>query len=427
MPDPTKGLRVRRRSAQTSARLAAGPVDPQDARHAAQVELAVQARESADAAMLSDALLLEDTAQRLHAQVTDALPFGQPGRLGRGRSSLRTGFAVTIGGLIAVALALAVRAVASQLLLIVVAAFIAIGLEPAVEWLRNRGMRRSVAVALIVLGGVGLLAAFLAAAAPPIVSEAHALVTHAPDYLRQLEDRHTTIGRLNTSWHLEARARELARSQLSLTSFGGLLSVGATVLSYTFQLIIVLVLVIYFLADFPGIKRAAYRLAPLPRRPRIGLLGDEIISRTGGYVLGNLFTSLIATIAQYAVLRILGVPFALALAVLVGLFDLVPLVGSTIAGILVTTVTLATVSVTAGIINIVFTVLYRLFEDYVLSPRILARTVEVKPAVTIISVLLGGSLLGIEGALIAVPVAAAIQLIVTEVVYPRADTAGTSR
>ena len=435
MPDRAAQLRARlARNAATRRRLtsrAAGSAAAAAAANAV-VRPAVTAREalaqhSADAAMLSDALLLEDAAQRLHAQVSDLLPFGRPSAVGSGRSSLRTGFSVTVGGLLAIGLALALRAVASELLLIVVAAFIAIGLEPAIDWLTVHGMRRSYAVALIVAGGAGLLVAFLAAAAPPILSEANALIAHAPDYLHQLQDKHTTIGQLNSSWHLEERARELARSQLSLNSFGGLLSVGATVVSYTFQLIIVLVLVIYFLADFPGIKRAAYRLAPLPRRPRIGLLGDEIITRTGGYVLGNLFTSLVATVAQYAVLRLLDVPFALALAVLVGLFDLVPLVGSTIAGILVTTVTLATVSVTAGVINIVFTVLYRLFEDYVLSPRILARTVEVQPAVTIVAVLLGGALLGIEGALIAVPVAAAIQLIVTEVVYPRADTAGTSR
>jgi predicted PurR-regulated permease PerM len=382
-----------------------------------------RAAEAASAALHSDALLLEEQAQRLHAQVTEARPFGVPsGTSAGGRSAIRTGFTVTTGGLIALAVGLGVRRVASELMLIIVAAFIAIGLEPAVALLTRRGMRRSYAVAVIIVGGLGLLAAFLAAAAPPIVSEAQQLVRHSPDYLRQLQDKHTTIGRLNASWHLVDRVQALTDRALSLKAFGGLLGAGALVLSYTFQLVIVLVLVIYFLADFPGIKRAAYRLAPLERRPRVGLIGDEIIARTGGYVLGNLFTSLIATVAQYVVLRTLDVPFALALAVLVGLFDLVPLVGSTIAGVVVTTVTLATVSTTAALINVVFTVVYRLFEDYVLSPRILARTVEVKPAVTVIAVLLGGALLGVEGALIGVPVAAAIQLVVTQVVYPRTDS-----
>lgn len=376
------------------------------------------------AALAADSLLLDDDAQRLHAQASSSLPFGIPG-IGRPRgASVRTGFLVAFGALLAVGLGRIVLAAASELLLIVVAAFIAIGLEPAVDWLVRRGLRRAFAVALIVITGIGLTASFLAVALPPILKEGTQLIQHAPDYLHQLQNQHTTIGRLNNAWNLESRLRSLAQSQLSFNSVGGLLNAGRTVLSYTLQVIIVIVLVIYFLADFPGIKRAAYRLAPLPHRPRLGLLGDEIISRTGGYVLGNLFTSLVATAAQYVVLRILGVPFALALALLVGVFDLVPIIGSTIAGAVVTTVTLATVSVTAAVVNLVFTVVYRLFEDYVLSPRILSRTVEVKPAVTIIAVLLGGTLLGIEGAVIAVPVAAAIQLVITEVVYPRTDSAG---
>lgn len=184
-------------------------------------------------------------------------------------------------------------------------------------------------------------------------------------------------------------------------------------------------LTVYFLAEFPNIKRFLYRLAPLDRRPRVGLLGNEIIARTGGYILGNLFTSLIAVISQYVILRSLGVPFALVLSIFVGLLDLVPLVGSTIAGAFVTLVTLAAVSLSAAVINIVFTLIYRLVEDYLINPRVLKRTVDVRPVVTIVAVLFGGTLFGIVGALIAVPVAAAVQLIVTEVVFPGTD-AGTS-
>jgi predicted PurR-regulated permease PerM len=208
---------------------------------------------------------------------------------------------------------------------------------------------------------------------------------------------------------------------LSLDGFGGLLGVGTILVSYLFQLLVVLVLVVYFLADLPGIKRAAYRLAPLERRPRVAALGDEILSRIGGYVLGNLLTSVVAAVAQYALLRVLGVPFAFALAVLVGLFDLVPMIGSVVAAVVVTTVALSAVSTSAAITNVVFSIVYRLFEDYVLSPRILARTVSVRPAVVVVAVLLGGALLGVEGALIGVPVAAAVQLLVTEVVYARTD------
>lgn len=342
------------------------------------------------------------------------------------QSSFRRGFAVTLGGLVALGLALAARAVASELLLVVVAAFIAIGLEPAVAWLVRLHLRRAVAVALISSVVVALFASFTAAAAPPLISEVQQLLSSAPYYLQQLQDKHTAVGHLNASLHLVTRVRSLTAHLLSLDGFGGLLGVGTILVSYLFQLLVVLVLVVYFLADFPGIKRAAYRLAPLERRPRVATLGDEILSRIGGYVLGNLLTSVVAAVMQYALLRVLGVPFAFALAVLVGVFDLVPMIGSVVAAVVVTTVALSTVSSSAAITNVVFSIVYRLFEDYVLSPRILARTVSVRPAVVVIAVLLGGALLGVEGALIGVPVAAAVQLLVTEVVYARTDLPRTA-
>jgi predicted PurR-regulated permease PerM len=255
------------------------------------------------------------------------------------------------------------------------------------------------------------------------VSEASQLIKHGPQYLKQLQDQHTWIGRLNARFHLTDKLNSAANQKLSIASFGGLLSVGKAIISFTFEVVIVVVLVLYVLADFDGIKRVFYRLVPLHRRPRVALLTDEILARIGGYMLGNLLTSLIAIICQYIILRALGVPYALVLSVFVGLLDLVPLVGSTIAGVLVTAVTLAAVSLTAAIINIVFTIIYRLAEDYLINPRVLKRTVDVRPLVTVVAVLLGGALLGIVGALLAVPTAAAIQLILTEVVYPRMDAA----
>lgn len=155
----------------------------------------------------------------------------------------------------------------------------------------------------------------------------------------------------------------------------------------------------------------------------MGLLGDEVVARVGGYVLGNVFTSIVATAGNYVVLLILNVPYALVLSVLVGVLDLVPLVGSTVGGAIVALVALAAVSGTAAVITIIYHILYRLFEDYLLNPRVLRKTVEVKPVVTVVSVVIGGSLLGIIGALIAVPTAAAIQLYLTEVVYPTRDGA----
>lgn len=381
------------------------------------------AQEAVDAALQADSLLLDVQAQKLAAQAGEERPLGLPGRPGHRRSLVRVGFLVTFGALIAVALGAAIVALEQALVMLVVAAFIAIGLEPGVSWLVRHRFRRGLAVLIVSVLALGALAGFIAAAVPPIVTEVSHLVNHAPDYLRQLQDKNSTVGHLNARFHLEEKLRAAADKKLSLDSLSGLFNVGTAIISFTFEVVIVIVLTIYFLAEFPDIKRLLYRLAPLPRRPRVGLLGDEIIARTGGYILGNLFSSLIAVVSQYVILRALGVPYALLLSLFVGLLDLVPLVGSTIAGVFVTVIALATVSLTAAVINVVFTVGYRLVEDYLINPRILKRTVDVRPVVTIVAVLLGGTLFGIIGALVAVPVAAAVQLMLTEVVFPRTDTA----
>lgn len=367
----------------------------------------------------ADELLLDKEARELAAQVTEEQPFGLPGRKGDRNSPFRWGFAVTAGALVALVLGQALATVEHQLLLVLIAAFIAIGLDPAVGFLVRRGMRRAFAVAIIVFTFLGAVGAFVAAAIPPLVTQGSQLSDKAPSYLQQLNDQHSFLGRLNLKYHV-ADHLEKQVSGGGITA-GGVLHAGTVVLSATFETVIVLVLVIYFLADLTKIKNTLYRLAPKHRRPRVGLLGDEMISRVGGYVLGNVLTSLVAIIGNYVVLLALGVPYALVLSILVGVLDLVPLVGSTVGGAIVALVALATTSGTAALITIGYHVAYRLFEDYWLIPRVLRKTVDVSPVVTVIAVLLGGALLGITGAVLAVPVAAAIQLVLVEVVYPQRD------
>ena len=389
-----------------------------------EVDLVEQAADVAvQAARRSDVLLLDEQARRLAAQATDELPFGVPGApIGR-RSDLRRGFTVTTGALLALLLGFMLHAVRHELVLLLVAVFVAIGLDPAVRWLVRRGLSRPRAVALIAVVAVLLLGAFLAAALPPLAREATQLVNAAPRYARELQDQHNAFGRLNAKYHVARQVEQSLGKGLTVGAAGGLLSAGTAVLSFTVQLLLTLVLIIYFLADLPRIKDAVYRLVPLHRRPRFGLLADEVTVRVGGYVLGNFATSVVAVITSYVLLLILGVPYALVLSVLTGVLDLIPLVGSSIAGVLVALVALATVSPAAALITVAFHVVYRLFEDYLLNPRVLRKTVDVSPLVTIVAVILGGSLLGIVGALIAVPAAAAVQLMLVEVVYPARDQA----
>ena len=185
---------------------------------------------------------------------------------------------------------------------------------------------------------------------------------------------------------------------------------------------ILVVLTVYFVADLPRIRTALYRLVPNSRRPRAILIGDEICVKVGGYVLGNLLISVIAGVLTLAWSLAFGVPYAVLLAIAVAVLDLIPVVGSVIGGVLVSLVAL-TVSVPVCLATIGFVLVYRFAEDYLLVPKIIGGAVKVPALVTVVAVLLGGALLGVVGALVAIPVAAAALLLANEVLYPRLDRA----
>jgi predicted PurR-regulated permease PerM len=172
----------------------------------------------------------------------------------------------------------------------------------------------------------------------------------------------------------------------------------------------------------PRIRTTLYRLIPHTRRPRAILIGDEIFAKVGAYVLGNVLISVIAATATFIWLSVFDVPYPLLLGLFVGLLDLVPVVGSTIAGAVVAAVSL-TVSLTVCVATIAFFIAFRLCEDYLLVPKIIGRAVKVPALITVLAVLIGGALLGIIGALVAIPIAAALQLVAHEIVYPRLDKA----
>jgi predicted PurR-regulated permease PerM len=184
--------------------------------------------------------------------------------------------------------------------------------------------------------------------------------------------------------------------------------------------VIVIVLLAYFLADMPRIRRTIYRLVPNSRRPRAILIGDEIFGKIGSYVLGNLVTSLIAGVVTFLWLILFGVPYPVLLAIAVMLLDLIPTVGTIIAGITVSLVAL-TVSWPVAIATAAFYVVYQLIENYLIVPRVMNRMVDVPGILTVISILVGGTLLGIIGALVAIPATAAILLLTREILFPRLD------
>lgn len=305
------------------------------------------------------------------------------------------------------------------LVLIGFALFLAIGMEPAVAWLTRHRWPRWAGVAAVLLVILGVIGGFLAAAIPALINQGEQLAANLPRYLQELKDHNSFLGQLNERFHLQERISSLISS--STSDLGGdLIDAGEAVFSAFADTLIVLVLIIYFLADMPRIRRLAYRLVPSSRRPRAILIGDNILSKVGFYVLGNLVVSLIAGGLTFVWLLAFGIPYALLLSIMVALLDLVPVVGSTVAGVVVALVAL-TVSVPLCLATVGYFVAYRFAEDYLLIPKVIGRTVEVPALVTIVAVLIGGALLGVIGALVAIPVAAALLLLARELLFPRLD------
>jgi predicted PurR-regulated permease PerM len=257
---------------------------------------------------------------------------------------------------------------------------------------------------------------FLAAAIPVIVEQASQLVAKAPDYLRQAQDHNSWLGQLNERFHIQQAIEN------SISIGASLLDAGVAVFGALTNLLILVVLTVYFVSGLPRIRASLYRLVPGSRRPRAILIGDEIFVKVGGYVLGNLLVSVVCGLLFLTWLLIFGVPYAVLLAITVAVLDLIPVAGSVIGGVLVSLVAL-TVSWQTCLATVAFVILYRFVEDYLLVPKIIGRTVQVPAVVTVVAVVLGGALLGVVGALVAIPIAAAVLLLMQEVVYPRLDQA----
>jgi predicted PurR-regulated permease PerM len=359
-----------------------------------------------------------DAATEAGASAEDE--FGRSGPRFDRSAPFFVGFVGALGVACAFGLAYLVVAIGQVLVLIGLAFFLAVGLDPAVRWLSRRGIPRTGSVALVLLAAFGVFALFLAFAVPLAVTQATHLAKDVPVYLRSLENHHSTLGKLNYKYHIVSRLQKLLKGNGS--SFNTVLSGGKVVVDLIGAVILVVILFVYLLADLPRVKRGLYLLAPRSRRARMVLLTDEIIDRVGGYVLGDLFTSFIAGAGTLLWALILGIPYAVFLGLLVALLDLIPIVGSTIGGIIVSLIAL-TVSVPLAIASAIFYVVYRFLEDYVLTPKVMARTVAVPGVLTVIATIIGAALLGIVGALVAIPIAAGLKLLFDQVATPSLDNA----
>lgn len=346
-------------------------------------------------------------------------PLGEPGKKFDRRSPFFIGLAGSAGVAVTYGAVHLLASLSSILTVIGVAFFLALGLEPVVSWLVNHGLPRWLSTALVFVVFVAGIATFAAAAFPPLFAQITDLVNQAPRYLQEAQDHSSFIGRLNDRFQLEQRINDSING-IDGPALNQMVSAGTAVVEGIADTLIAIVLTLYFLADMPRIRSTIYRLVPHTRRPRAILIGDEVFAKVGAYVLGNVLISLLLGAATLIWLTAFDVPYPLLLAILVAILDLVPVVGSTIAGIVVGAVAL-TVSIPVCLATIVFYIAFQLIEDYLLVPRIIGRAVHVPALTTIVAVLIGASLLGVVGALVAIPIAAALQLIVQEVLYPRLD------
>jgi predicted PurR-regulated permease PerM len=347
---------------------------------------------------------------------------GDPGDEFERRSPFFIGFTGGLGLLTAYFLFTALTGIGSVLLLIVVSLFLACGLNPAVEFLERRGLSRPWAVTAVIVGALIGLALFLLAIVPVIADQVRELSDAVPGWLDDLRSN-GRIQDLDEEYDIIEKIQNYVTDGDFLgTLFGGALGFGLKILSALFNAFIILVLTLYFLASLETTKKAIYRLAPASRRDRVSKLGDRVIHNIGGYVSGAFIVAMCAGISSLVFLFAVGLgKYAVALAFVVTVLDVIPMIGATIGAVIVTAIAFAT-DIKMGIACAIFYVIYQQVENYVIYPRVMRRSVDVPGAVTVIAALIGAALLGVVGALLAIPTAAAVLLVMREVVVKRQDT-----
>lgn len=334
------------------------------------------------------------------------------------------GFVATLGALTAIVLMRALASVSQIFILILIALFLATGLNPAVEALRRRNMSRPTAVAIIFTSVITFVIFFALVVVPPVISQGTQLINKAPTLLAELTNN-ATINKLNDQYGiidtLQTKLKSITSDgTLLISAFGGVIGVGKSVLSGFFTFLTILVLTLYFITSLPQAVDLGLSLVPASRRERVGSLTNAIIARVGSFVGSQIVIAAMASVFVFILSIVLGLPSPIAIGMIVLVCGLIPLIGHFLGCTIVTIIAL-TQSIAIGVIAFVAYVVYVQVENYVVTPRIMKRTLAVPGAVTIISALIGSSLLGLVGGLLAVPVAASIILILDEVVIPRAN------
>lgn len=335
----------------------------------------------------------------------------------------RWGFIATLGVLLALLLAVVITNLQEVLLAVFIASFIALGLDPTIRFFESRGMKRGVAIVTVILLLSAVVVGVVWMVVPPVISQSVELVRTMPSHALDIKD---------AAWFIELNKQTGGVALEVLTSVskiladpntwanvsGGALKFGLSVANGVSISIFVFVLTIYFTATLDTIKLWAYKLVNRSHRASVQFYGDKILGSIGTYLSGMVTLAFINAVFSTILLTIVGLKYAFLLGVIILFITMIPLIGTVITSIMMTIVTLIVVSPTAAIIVAVTMLVYMQLEAYILTPRVMSKAVQIPGSVVLISALAGGTLMGLLGALVAIPISAGILLIVKQVVIP---------
>jgi predicted PurR-regulated permease PerM len=341
--------------------------------------------------------------------------------------AFRIGFVGAIGVLLALLLGGIVGQLGTVILYVALALFLALGLDPVVSWLQKHDVPRWLAILLVFVIVIGVFVALIATIVPIVVEQTTKIIEDWDSIVDGVRNSDfvawiASIGGEGLSLDAAiASAVDWLGDPANLGALtGGILAVGAGIAGGLTGAVIVLILTLYFLASLDAMKRYSSRFVPASHRAQFRSVAEEVTGSVGRYVIGQVSLASINGVLSLIFLSIIGAPFPILLAFIAFLASLVPLVG-TLTGAIIITLTCLTASPATAIAAGIYYLGYMQVEAYVLSPRIMNRAVAVPGALVVIAAVAGGTLGGVLGALVAIPVAASLIIIVEKVIFPRQD------
>ena len=343
------------------------------------------------------------------------------------RSPFQLGFIITLGALVAILFGQMIGQLSTIIMYVVGGLFIALALDPVVRWLERRKVKRPLGIGIVFGGFLLAVGGLLGAVIPMLATQIGQLVRTAPSYFVDVQNQawyltlQDSFGAYVDFEGLLGMAQDFVGKPENWAQVaGGVWEAGIGIANGLTAMLVVLILSLYFLASLHATKRAFYSIVSRSNRAKVIDITEQITKSVGGYVSGMVVLALTNSVLGFIMMTIVGVPFAGLVAVGIFLLAMIPLIGSVMATILVSTVALFE-SPTTALIAAIYYLIYMQIESYVLTPRIMNRVVSVPGSLVVIGALAGGTLLGLLGALISIPVTAMVLMIIKQVWVPRQE------